>query len=183
MFNKNVDILNYLPQIMQQLEQFKQIANAENPEINTLWTAIEDLLNNQFVVSANEDGIAKYEALLDIQPKATDELEVRRFRVLGRITESIPYTYNALKAQLNNLCGNDGYTIKLNNGTYTLIVKVALTSKKQYDEVDALLKRTVPANIIIDLDLLYNSYNVLNTFTYEQLETFTYEDLRSTALS
>jgi len=183
MFNKNVDILTYLPQIMQQLEQFKQIANAENPEINALWAAIEDLLNNQFVVSANEDGIAKYETLLDIQPKATDELEVRRFRVLGRITESIPYTYNALKAQLNNLCGNDGYTINLNNETYTLIVKVALTSKKQYDEVDALLKRTVPANIVIDLDLLYNSYEVLNNYTYSHLETFTYEDLRSSVLS
>ena len=76
------------------------------------------------------------------------------------------------------MCNND-YSVSLKE--YTLKVRLALNVKSNYDDVAALLKRVVPANIIIDLDLLYNRYMDLN-YTHDYLSQYTYKQVRDEKL-
>jgi hypothetical protein len=176
--DREINLLNYLPSVMQEFKEFKVLAEAENPEVSALWSVLEDIMNDQFINDSTENGVKRWETILKIIPKGTDSLDVRKFRILTRLNEKLPYTFTALEQQLVTLCGADRFSLELNNGTYTLTVRVELAAKGKFDEVNELLKRTVPANIVIDLSLLYNQQSVLSGFTHGQLSAYTHNQLR-----
>lgn len=174
---ENIDIKDYWPLVVSEILEYKKIAEAENPEINTVWANHERVLANQFVETLTEEGCARWEKILNITPMGTDTLADRRFRILGRINADLPFTITQLKNMLSTLCG-DGYTVELQNTQYKLIVKLALSVKRQYDEVSKLLENVVPANLIVAIDILWNQYIKLEPLTHEQLEAYTHLQLR-----
>lgn len=176
-------LIDYLPSVLKELEEFKQIMTAEQKQVDELWNFIHAILNEAFVDTAEDIGLKRWESILNITPLDTDTAEVRRMRIHARMLEDVPYTWNSFKQMLGGLCGEDGYTLELNSKEYTLVIKVALTSKKVKDEVAKMADRVVPANLILDIDLMYNTYEMLENYTYEELETRTYGQIRNEVLS
>lgn len=176
------DILKYIPPVIRDYKEYKAIAIALNPELNLLWQAIEDTLNDQFILDATENGIKRRESILKIIPKDTDTLDERKFRLIARENEKLPYTYRALQQRLINLCGADGYSLEVNNSTFTIKVRVALTNKSNYDDVSILIDKMAPENMIIDLSLLYNQHSTLAKFTHAQLSAYTQSQIRNEVL-
>ena len=183
MMQRNVDILDYLPPVIADTTEFQNIANAENPTINNLWAAHDTVMDNQFISTLNENGCKRWEKILNIIPMGTDTLEDRRFRILAYINADIPYTYRQLESMIENLCGADGYKMVLKNNEYKLIVRIAISVSKQFSEVQKLLKRVVPANLLIDLELLYNQYKNYEGKTHGELAVYTHQQLREEVIS
>ena len=52
----NIDILDYLPDVIKDVTEYQEIANAENPTINTLWENHRKTFNNQFINTLDEQG-------------------------------------------------------------------------------------------------------------------------------
>lgn len=173
------NLIDYIPQVLTDVREFKALMEAEQPEIIDLWTALENALKDNFVDDATENGVLRLEKILKIVPKATDNFMDRKFRILARFNEQLPYTLRALQERLTTLCGSDGYTLELLNNTYTLKVRIELVVKGQYDAVDNLLRRITPANLVIDLDLRYNQNATLKNFTHAQLAAYTHFQLRN----
>lgn len=168
---------------MKEFREFKAISTAETPELLYLWGVLEDVMNDQFVNDATQNGVKRWESILKIVPKGTDSLDIRKFRILTRLNEQLPYTYTTLEQRLITLCGQNGYSLQLNNTEYTLKVRVELTVKGKFDEVKSMLQRIVPANIVIDLSLLYNQHSLLSNFTHSQLANYTHDQLRNEVLT
>lgn len=179
----NRDILEYLPDVIKDIREFKAIATAENPELTELWAIIGDAFSDQFIPDATISGVKRYESMLKIVPKCTDTLDERKFRILAKCNEKLPYTYRALKRRLDALCGANGYTFNVNGLTYTVTVKVELTAKSNFDVVDNMLEDMVPQDMIIDLSLRYNQYDTLSVFTYGYLSAYTYDELRNEVIA
>lgn len=171
-------LIDYLPNVLKELEEFKQIMLVEQKQMNELWDVIYNILDEAFADTAESIGLKRWETILNITPLDTDSVEVRRMRIHGRMLEDAPYTWNSFKQMLSGLCGEDGYTLQLKSKEYTLVIKVALTSKKVKDEVAKMADRVVPANLILDIDLLYNTYELLKQMTWEQAAERTYQRLR-----
>lgn len=161
------------------IKEFKEIAKAENPEVKKVWEAIEDLIDDQFIETATERGIARREKILEIIPFADDDIESRRFRVKARWNEQLPYTYRVLQNTLDQLCGNNGYSMVLNSKEYSLKIKIELTKKRMFDEVKELTRKMAPANMVITVELRYNQYKKLNNSTHNYLNRYSHEELRS----
>lgn len=176
-------VQEYWPGVLQEVKEFQEIANAENPELELVWQEVRDLINDQFIETATEKGIARRERILKITPFADDDLESRRFRVLTRWNDKLPYSYKVLIEKLNQLCGEDGYTITLNAGEYLLHIRIELIKKRMFDEVEKLARRMAPANLIIKVDLRYNQHMTLAKFTHAQLSRYTHEQLRNEVIS
>lgn len=156
---------------------------AQQQEVQILEDITEELTNNQFIISADAQGIKKYEAMLGIEVLDDDTLENRRLRVLAKWNNAIPYTTHALKKKLENLCGEEGYVLELLNLEYKIKVRVALKSKKNYRMVERLLGEVIPANMEIDLSLLYNQHKTLRQFTHGQLTAYTHNQIRNEVLN
>ncbi len=180
---KQVDMMRKIPDVLKDVREIKALIDTENIEMNLLNAALALYLNNTFVETADSYGIGRWEAMLQIVPKLTDTLDERRFRVLSRINERLPFTIRSLEQQLATLCGPSGYTVELLHEQYLLKVRVELTAKSKLEDVRAMLTRVVPANIVIDLDLRYNRHSDFDGFTHEELSAYTHQQLRDEVIN
>lgn len=180
---KEVDILSYLPPVLHEVKEIVEIANVENPVIEALWQEIENTLNNQFVVTANEAGASRYERMLQLLAGETEEIETRRFRILSRYQEQAPYSYIALKRMLDTLLGEGKYAMDRNVAEKWLKVKLELTVKRQFEAVEVLLERVTPQDLILTIEIRYNQHITLARYTHAQLAAFTHQQLREDVLN
>ena len=179
---KEVNLISYQSKIIQEIREFKVLSEIENSKLECVWQAVEDAINDQFATSLTDNGCKRWENIMEINAKDTDDLDFRRFRILSKLNEQLPYTYRMLEIQLQTLCGDNGYKMILRNNEYTLVVKIALASKNKYSDVESTLRKYVPANIVLDVSLMYNTHEIISQFTYEQLTQFTHEQLREEVL-
>lgn len=172
-------LMDYLPGIMQDYEEMQQIMQVEQLGIEALWEACDSLMNEAYVQTETGLGAKRWESILDISPKDTDTLEVRNFRIQGRLVEDLPYTYRMFERQLIALCKEKGYSLFMTeqNGL-TLKIRVALSAKELKDEVVKLAERIVPCNIILDVELMYNTHAMLKGYTHAGLSDTTHAQLR-----
>lgn len=173
-------LLDYLPEVLKTYAEFRELARVEQPAVSELWDVIDDLFKEAFVTDESAAGASRWEKILEITPFDTDTIEFRNFRIHARLLEDKPYTYRTLCKQLAALCGSDGYIIKLDHDAYTLTVRVALKSKRFRNETKQMLERVVPLNLILDVDLMYNTHGIIKGtgLTRGQLAKYTHNDLR-----
>lgn len=173
---------DYLPPILLKTYEFPLLCDTEQPEIDRLHDAADAVLDAQFISTAGETAIARYEKIFGITPMDTDALAERRFKVLTRINTQLPFSVRRLRQQLATLCGADGYKLELDGDRYTLSVKVALTAKRNQQAVEELLADIVPANMVCTTSLLYNQHADLTRFTHAQLALLTHFEIREEVL-
>lgn len=146
---REVNLLSFLPEFVQEYREIKHIMNSEQPEIQKLEDETEIIKNNQFILSCDIDGIARFENLLGITPKPDDTLDARKSRAITRWNDSIPYTYKGLKEKLNVMCGEGNYLLIPSFNEYGLEIVVSLPLSGQADELDYMLSYMIPANIVV----------------------------------
>lgn len=174
-------LIDYLPIFIQNYAEIKAIMDAEQISIESAWIAAENVMNDQFVTESTENGVKRWERILSITPKATFTLDERKFNILARLNEQLPYTLESLKSALTMLCGSDGYVLKLDTDRYSLIVKLALANENNIDAVVGLLDKMIPANIVKNVEL-FNTHSILGGFTHGQLATHTHKEVREEIL-
>lgn len=177
------ELLSYLPDVLHDIREFCILCEVGDSELSVLHISLVDIVKDNFIQTLTERGCERWERMMRITPKASDDIEVRRFRILAQLNEQLPYTYRGLLRQLETLCGKDGYSAELNSNAYTLSVRVALTAKNQLDEVMKLLKRVVPANLAVSVTLKYNQHKTFAAMTHGQLAAYTHYSLRNEVLA
>jgi hypothetical protein len=175
-------LIEYLPVVLRDVDEYKVITATQEKQFDKVDIAITDIYNNISIDSSNEYGVARREKILGIVPKGTDTLDDRKFRIKTRESESLPYTKRTLYSMLENLCGVGGFTLTIDHANKYLTCTVSLPSASNYDDVRQLLERVVPANMIIDSGLMYNTHQKLSGFTHRQLSAYTHEQLRKAVL-
>lgn len=144
-----VDLKSHLPKYMQEYKEISTIMSTENPEFQLVDNESERIFNNLYIKYCNEDGIAHFEKILNIDPGGSISLDARISKVLSKWSETLPYTYKTLINRLNSLCGENNYSINLNNYILELI-----THFEDSDQVIILLEMLsdlLPANVLIHL--------------------------------
>lgn len=149
---KEVDLLSYWMPLLRKLYEFKQIAIAEEPELRYILEAIDRTLANMFIETADEYGIKRFEDMMGLFPEEGDSLETRRFNVLIKWNDRIPYTDKELYNRLLFLCGSaDKFTLEEHYTEYWLKVATHLGVAGAFDAVANLLEDMLPCNLVLDL--------------------------------
>lgn len=117
---EEIDLPGYLPPFLASYRELASALCAEEPEFSLLWEGVGRVLANQFALTADAFGLARFEALLHLLPGTGDSLETRRARVLAALTRRQPYTVTWLRAWLDGLCGPDGHWEKVEEYTFDL---------------------------------------------------------------
>ena len=176
-------LIDYLPPVLQQTREMQAVMEGEQPAVAGLWDAWKTVLDALFVRYANEQGLARWERMLGIRPRGTDGMKARRTAILARLNEQLPFTERTLRLMLDGVCGPGGYTLEIIYKEYRVFVRVRLWEKRAMDEVAALLGRVVPANMIIDLELRYNTHRMLRPRLHRMLRGTTHRALREEVLA
>ncbi|HBF2158303.1 TPA: DUF2313 domain-containing protein, partial [Clostridioides difficile] len=107
--DKEINLINYLPQVLQDKEEYIKVFNAENKEIKTLHDKLKDLSNDQFLEDLTISGIKRWEKIMSINPKSNESLEDRRFRIFSKYISKLPYSERFLRNWLDNVVGEGNY--------------------------------------------------------------------------
>ena len=117
---RTVDLAAYLPPFMAEYKEISAALTAENPEFEISRDAANRILDNEFVITADEYGIARFEKLLQLLPDAGDSLETRRARILALLARQHPYTIAWLSVWLDGLCGQGKHRETVEDYTFGL---------------------------------------------------------------
>lgn len=152
-------LLDYLPPVLREVLEFQAINAANEPEISIAWDALALVLANQFLDTATASGVAVWERELNIRPKDTDTLEVRKARIKALWNLELPYTMRWLRNWLAGLCGPDGHDVSLKD--YTLDIQLDYTvlpdAGRLAEEILDMLLTIRPENIHILMTALLQS--------------------------
>lgn len=136
------------PHYEREIFEFKEIARVESAQLDGADTQREKIFLNQFVLTADADGLAMFENLYNMISEPTDTLEFRRERILLRIQLQPPFTLRYLKQQLDKIIGAGKYTVDIDYNNYTLTVASAAENQSYAQEVAVVIGKIKPANIV-----------------------------------
>lgn len=136
------------PHYEREIFEFKEIARVESAQLDGVDTQREKIFLNQFVLTADADGLAMFENLYNIISEPTNTLEFRRERILLRIQLQPPFTLRYLKQQLDKIIGVGKYTVDIDYNNYTLTVNSAAENQSYAQEVAVVIGKIKPANIV-----------------------------------
>lgn len=141
-----IDITRHFPPTVSDFEEFIEIGKVESTNFNRVRIDLLQLFGTRFIHSVDEVGIARWEKMLKLRRRATDDLEVRRMRVLAKINNRIPYTWRSLQQLLNSIFGKDNYQLDLD--PQELVLELLLPyEQKYYGELVDILEPMIPLNI------------------------------------
>ena len=138
-------LIDYLPTVLQDVVDFREINDAVQPEIDKAWDALHAVIKNQFVESANEDGIVAMEKDLNIKPQENEDLEKRRSAVRAANSASAAvYTFSWFKGWLRSI-----YATKLSASISEYSLTVPIPATVDARSVIAEVEKYIPCNIYI----------------------------------
>lgn len=146
---REVDLVSYLPPFLAEFKEISVTLEAENPEFVLVWNAAEQVLQNEFIETADEYGISRFEKILNILPSKEDTLESRRTRVQARWFNTIPYTLKALITKLVALCGDSDFKITKEYQNYRIEILTNLELFGQVEELEHMIESMIPCNMIV----------------------------------
>ena len=140
---------DYWPRCLQDLVEFQQIANAEQPEFETALDDVRTAADDFFLATLSEYGCQRWEAIMGLHAADGDTLEARRERILIKYLDQLPYTYRTLLKYLKTI--TDDFTVTLDENAYDLFIRIRLEGYSQRDALIATLGQMIPANLVLRL--------------------------------
>lgn len=159
-----VNLIEWLPDALKDFYEFQKKFEAENPEFDFLYDIWVKWRENLFPRTADADGIARFEDLLNIKPLPGDTIEDRRFRVIAKLNSRLPYTEIQLRKILASILGWDNYEMKIEG--LELWLWTSISSHSQFRTLLDTLLEIVPENI------LFRVINRLRSHVQLYLATF-----------
>lgn len=175
---RTISPIKYLPELLQPIQDFQGLNDAYKAELKDLYEACAVLFDDQFITTASETILAKWENHLGILPNATDTLDERRFRILAKLNDTPPYTERYLKNKLVELCSDGEFELEIDIPNYTVRVGVTLNSMANTDTINAWLRELLPANLLLSVYQVLTRYYELVGFTHDDLAQYTHEQIK-----
>ena len=130
----------------------------------------------------SDECLKHWEKIYSLTVMDDETLDDRRTKVKGKMLEKLPYSYRVLVRNLDALL-DTGYDLYIDDDLTSVLVKVNLTGKYLIPNVKKMLDDMIPLNMLLEVDLKYNTYALLSGYTHGQLSGFTYQELKETQIN
>ena len=145
-------INEYLPKVLQPIEEYKTTNEDLDIELDLLDSQIDSILKEVIANTATEYGISRWENTLGLTHSESDSLELRRFRITNILTNKLPYTYRWLRNKLIEITGDSsGWALNIDNDNYTIVVTLTHMDLDMMAEVQKNLRYAIPANMVLEM--------------------------------
>lgn len=153
--------------------EIELIAEAEGQVVDALDAALQTLVNNQFIMTADSQGLSALEALYGLGNSPNESIEFRRKRLIEEKSKQPPFTYKWLQQRLDVILDGE-YVIERDVRTQSLKIYVLLTKAEFLPLVADYIINIIPVSMIVSVDLLYNTYGDVAVKTYGALAAYEY---------
>lgn len=142
----------YLPEFIGGIKEFQELDKTVSVEIDELREKLYQLQNNQFIESATDEGLRRYEQLMGLS--CTGDIEMRRFNILNKYNSTIPFTLTWLTNMLNTTLGKGNFLLDMNYNQYTLTISVVTSKEHLISSLYKDLRKKIPCNLVLNITTL-----------------------------
>lgn len=160
-----VELLQKLPRYHRNIYEFQQISKADTPELKLLLKHIDTILSNWFIDTADDYGISRLEKIAGIIPDSSVDLEIRKFNLLLKMSEKLPYTDETLEERLTSLCGAGNYSVFRDYDNYFLSILTTLEDGNTFDSMIEALDKMIPCNLVLEVKNVVTASSTGVTYT------------------
>lgn len=145
-------LIEYMPPFLKEIREYKEIFSSEDVELNLLKDKIGQILDEVIVNKAEKYGLERYERIYAIE-NVSNDIEVRRFNILSKMNNRLPFTRKWLIYKLNNTVGEGNYVIKEDYNNYKINIEVLAIFKDIAEVLNKDLREQLPANLVVTVNL------------------------------
>lgn len=172
----NRKLIDYLPSVIGDTDEFKEIMSSEDIEIEAVWENIGKIQDEGFVITAEDIGLERLEKICELSPNGLTTTQ-RRAQIILKLMGDTPYTMCTLYDKLYAAYGTH-FLLEYGSDPYTLVVKVGSEFESLIPTLKKLLYKITPANIGLVLAVLYNTHYGLSRYTHAQMSLYSHAMLR-----
>lgn len=143
------ELIRALPPELQEIEEFQVITDAELPQLQKLTDMVDQIRNNQFILTSDVKATKRREQKLGIQADPTTEtLDFRKIRLINRMSTKPPFTVRYLQQQLDNLVGEGLTIVSVDYANRVLTITANIDNAPVFYEVERTVSVIKPANMV-----------------------------------
>lgn len=173
--------IEYIPEVLQEQKEFIAIGSAVDMQLAMLQSQYDQMMKNRYIDTADAATLRRQQAILGLEYNPDMSLEEQRSQIKARKQVRFIINLQRIRTMLAEITGNDA-TLSMDYDALLMTVRVALPSKHNLRTVEELLADTVPANVVLNIYLLYNQHGFLKHFTHARLAELTHKQIRSDVL-
>lgn len=159
--------IEYMPNFLQNVREFKIMSNLEDEELEKLKLQIDNILKEVIVNTSEDYGLQRYEKIYNINV-VSDDIDVRRFNIISKINNNAPFTYRWLDNKLKQLVGENNYKINIEYDNYKVIISIAYLFGDIANTLQKDLRELLPANLVLQINLFSNCNLYLASIVHEK---------------
>lgn len=164
--NYNERMINYYPQVIQSITEFKAIVDKEYPEIELLSKGVQRVIDDAYLLSMSEERIEQWENMLGIKPLENSTIEDRRDTVIARIRGQGKLNTNLINTIVNTFTGGTANSWVTDNTLYVEITPPPHNKQYRFENVEQELAKKVPTHLGFKVKRNYYTWeNIENTHT------------------
>ena len=160
----------YLPETVKELKEFQKLAEIEGIILEEAAAAREKTENNQWILTAEKSGLLRLAKMMGFLGAEALETEALRKEILYRWNSQSPYTRFHLLDWLDGCLGKENYCVSLEQESYFLHLLLELRVKEKQDFLQRHLRKMIPANLKLEVDLHVNTYEKVSILTHGQMK-------------
>lgn len=154
-------MLDYYPNVIRSIKEFRAIVDGEYPEFEALKTARDRVIDDAYLTTMTEDRIIEWEKALKITPPLDSTIENRRDVIIARMRGQGKLNTALINLIVKTFTGGTAeswYSISDN----TLYINILLPSNDKVFNLDSVIQeldRRVPAHLGLSVQRVYASWD------------------------
>jgi hypothetical protein len=158
------------------LDQFNESVDKQIEKINTEITRLDE---DNYFDNTSENRVIRWEKILSLTQRARDTLDERRFAVHSKVIDKLPYTFRIIGKELNALAPGADFTREMSENGMTATVRLPLTSASKISDVDSLLDRKLPLDVIYTIIIMYHTWDEYAGDTWADMSELTWGEVKA----
>ena len=194
---KSFNLLERFPDRWRSLKEIQAICDSDlvplkdgsdSHTLPHLWKCMDAELNNAFILSheglagADEYACSRWESILGLVAPDDMPLEDRQFTIYTKLFTRPPYSYNNVIKMIEFLIDSKAYDFKRDVNTKTVEIKIAVSSRYKAEAITELLDNIIPANMILNITIVYTTHDHMTIHTHDELSVYTHDEIKVTQM-
>ena len=136
---------------------------------------VERLDEDNYFDDMSESRVIRWEKMIHLTPKETDTLEERQFAIKARAIEKLPYTERVILRDLKALASD----AEMNVANKHAEIRIGLSNQNMIASVASLLERKLPLDITYEIIVMFNTWEEVARYKWNELEEMTWDDVKT----
>lgn len=172
-------VKRFIPDVYKENDELKALYDVQAEEMLKIHTDKRNVFRNNFIKTANINGIIQYENVFNVDVNADYTVEERRENVKNKMLWKPPFTRQRLMDILKNIWGVGNYVFEIKYEDFEVIIDINTINPIVYLQFQKNVRNVIPSNMLIIFSIQYTYLYLNRNYTYQRIENedLTYGDL------